>query len=78
MADSLLEHAERGDHDALLRALLHRLSYELDSTGSTRDVCMLSKRVLEVVEILGEEPPAPAVGNPLQELRARRAGKGLT
>ena len=60
-----------------LRALRDRLAAEIDRTDSARDVAALSQRVMDVLEQIDAiEKAQPAQkGTPLDELKARRAGK---
>jgi hypothetical protein len=68
--------ASAGDRVATLRALRDRLSEEIDTCDSKRDVAALSQRLMDVLEqIDAAEKAAPeSKGTPLDEL-ARRRGR---
>lgn len=73
----LVEASESGDRVETLRALRDILSRQITGTDSGRDVAALAARLVDVLAEIDElAPAAPVKGNPLDELKERRAARG--
>lgn len=65
--------AKKGDTRETLEALRDRLSASIEKTESGRDVAALSKRLMEVMQLLDALPDPKAAKTKVQEAQQKKA-----